>query len=110
MYPNVCINYSSPTMNTCSKKRAIHAVTQDNIIKHGVETDDTLHFFMLPNTLDSKEIIQILQNDTHAYQLTQWGDGMLNYWKEQKRQRMRKRQWREMRKRAELLVRMKREL
>ena len=108
MYPRVHINYSSPMMNTCSKK-AIHAIAHDDITSHGAETDDTLHFFALPNTLDGEEIVQLLQNDTHTYQLTQCGNGMVNYWKEEKR-RTRKRQWREIRKRMEMLVKLKREL
>ena len=97
-------------MNTCSHKRAICTVVEPNYKDNFDETDDILHYFALPNSLDNDTIVQVLQNDTTASQLTQYDDKMDKYWKEVKKSNIRRRQWRRIRKRAELLVQLKREL
>ena len=66
MYPIVKINYSAPAMNTCSRKWIIH---QLDPVEVNNETDDVLHFFTLPNTLNKLEIVQLLQCDTATYQM-----------------------------------------
>ena len=70
------------------------------------ETDNYLHYFTLPNNLDNNLIIRLLQNDT-AYQLQYAGNEMFDTWKEEK---VRKRKQRELRKKAEKMAKLNREL
>ena len=74
------------------------------------ETDDYLHYFTLLNNLDDNSIIRLLQNDTAAYQLKYTGNHIVDAWKEVKKEKARKRKQRELRKRAEKLAKLKREL
>ena len=77
-------------------------------------TDDNLHYYTLPNSLDNDRVIQVLQHDTTAHQLEHYGDEVVKYWravKKSKRRRcLQRRKQEEIRKRAELLVQLKREL
>ena len=86
MHPLVKINYTSPTMNTHSYKKAICAAVEPSYEDDFEETDNVLHYFSLLNSLNNNIIIQVLQNNTATYQLEQYGDEMVNYWKEVKRE------------------------
>ena len=81
MYLIVKINYTTPTMNTCSKKHTIHQNAKINPKLVIDETDDILHFFMLPNSLDKPNIVWLLQCDTTTYQLEGFGNEVVEEWK-----------------------------
>ena len=68
MHPIVEINYSAPALNTCLHRRNLlgnvnPAEVQQQAIDQG-ETDDSHHFFTLPNNLNHNSIVQLTQNDT----------------------------------------------
>ena len=100
------INYSSPTLNMHSRKRAIFQHVHVNLVQIVGKMDDILHHFTLPDNT----VIRLLQNDTTAYHLEYTGDELVNAWKKTKKEKVRKRKQRELRKRAEKLVKLKREL
>ena len=114
MYPIVKINYSTPALNTHSHKWALLqnidlAHVQAQAQQQG-ETNNYLHLFTLPNNLDNNSIVRLLQNDTTAYQLEYAGNNIVDAWKEVKREKVRKRKQRELRKKAEKMVKLHREL
>ena len=92
MYPIVNIIYSTPAMNTHSKKRAIPNLNLDEI-HDWYGALNTQFFFALPNTLDNNDIFQLMHQDTIAI----------------KKNNVRKQWMRQIRKR-EKLVKLKREL
>ena len=114
MCPIVNIIYSAPAQNTCSQRQVLlqnlppailHQQAGDNR-----ETLDHFHYFTLPNNLDNNLIIQIPTNDTLLYQFQYAGEGMINQWRQAKKERARKRKQIEMRKNAEKAAKLHRML
>ena len=66
------------------------------------------HFLTLPNNLDKNLIVRLLQNNMAAYQLEYPGNHIVTVWKETKKERARKRKQKEIRKKAEKMVRLRR--
>ena len=108
--PIVKINYTVPTLNMHSRKRAILQHVHINLTQIVSEMDNILHHCALPNNINDNTVIRLLQNDTATYQLVYAGNKLVNAWKETKKEKVRKRKQRELRIRAEKLVKMKREL
>ena len=87
--PIVNINYSAPALNTCSQQRAfltnINLTHVQGLAQEQGKTDNFLHYFTLPNHI-------------------------VDAWKEVKREKVRKRKQKEIRKKAEKMVRLHRSL
>ena len=112
MYPIAEIMASSPTINTRSKKQHLphdHPIHQN--IKDGMEILNTTHyFFTLPNTLDNHMYIYLVQRDTWLYDLQDLEPENLSERMRIKKNQVRRRKMRRVRKEAEKLVQLKREL
>ena len=112
MCPLVNIIYSAPALNTRSHRRVFlenvnPTKVQQQAIQQG-ETNDFLHYFMLPNNLNHNLIIRLPTNDTTIYQLQYTGENVVNQWREAKKEKVRKRKQREMRKKAEKMAKLHR--
>ena len=97
-------------MNTCSRKQATLEHVHVNLAQIQGETDNILLHFALPNNLDNDLVVRLLQNDTTTYQLEYVCNKLVNAWKETKKEEARKRKARELKKKAEMLAKFKREL
>ena len=64
MYPIVKEFYTPPVSGTCSQKQAICKVLPESDDGALDITDNALHYYALPNSLDDDTIIQVLQCDT----------------------------------------------
>ena len=109
MYPIVNIIYSAPTMNTHSKKWSVPNLNPAQINMDD-EAIDTHYFFALPNTMDKHDIVQVIQHNTNIYNLQDLNMEDIAEWREIKKNNVKKRQMKQIRERAELLVKLKREL
>ena len=72
-------------------------------------TDDILHHYALPNSIDNDTNFQVLQNDSYAYQLKYYSDEVVKYWKTVKKRDWRRRQKAVIRKMKELWVKLRKE-
>ena len=95
-------------MNTHSKKWNI---TIPNPMEH--IDDDALnqqYFFVLPNTLDTDDVIQLIQSDTISYGLQELEEEDFAEWRRMKAEELRTRQMKRRREKAGVLKELKREL
>ena len=114
MYPLVKIIYSTPTQNTHSQRWALlqnlpPAQLHEQAVQNR-ETLDHFHYFALLNNINHNSIIWIPTNNTSIYQLQYAGPGIINEWKQAKKERRRKRKQIEMRKKAEKVKKLHRML
>ena len=112
MYPIVEIMASPPAMNTHSKKQHLphnHPIHQN--VENGMAIINTAHyFFTLPNTLDNHMYVHLVQQDTCPYNLQDLDPEELTERMRIKKNQARRRKMRKIRKEAEKIVQLKREL
>ena len=107
-HPIVDILCSSPTMNTCSKKRNI--IIPDPMAHLDDDALDQQYFFALPSSLDPNDVVQLIQSDTISYDLADLEEEDFAEWKRMKEEESRARQMRRIREKAGVLKQLKREL
>ena len=112
LYKNVGIMASPPAMSTHSKKQHLphdHPVHQN--FEDGMAIINTTHyFFTLPNTLDDHTYIHLVQRNTCLYNLQDLDPEELAERMRIKKSRVRRRKRKRIRKEAEKVVQLKREL
>ena len=72
--------------------------------------DDNFYHYSLPTALESDGIVYILQKETCTYALKYHEEEALQIWRNERREQRRQREMVVIRKRVELLVKMKKEL
>ena len=108
MCPIVDILCSGLAMNTCSKKQNITIPNPMDYLD-----DDALYqqyFFALPSTLDSDNVVQLIQPDTISYNLYDLEEEDFAEWKRMKEEELRVRRIRRIREKVGVLKQLKRAL
>ena len=95
-------------MNTHSKKRNI--AIPDPMDHLDDDALDQQHFFTLLSSLDSDDVVQLIQPDTISYNLADLEEEDFTDWRRMKEEELRARQMRRSRERAGVLKQLKREL
>ena len=107
-HPIVDILCSGPAMNTCSKKWNI--VIPDPMAHIDDDALDQQYFFALPSSLDTNDIVQLIQPDTISYDLVGLEEEDFAEWRKMKEEESRARRMRRIREKAGVLKQLKREL
>ena len=76
-------------MNTHSKKW--HIVILDPMVHMDNDALNQQYFFALPNSLDSDDVVQLIQPDTTTYDLADLEEEDLAEWKQMKEEELRAR-------------------
>ena len=107
LYLIVDILCSTPTHNTHLKRNTMF----HNVIKdlHNNSINQQ-YFFTLPNTIDNDMIIQVIEPDTTCYDLQELDEDSVTEWKEMKKNKVKSRWMKQIRERAGVLKKLKREL
>ena len=95
-------------MNTRSKKRNI--VIPDPMAHIDDDALDQQYFFTLPSSLDSDDVVQLIQPDTISYDLADLEEEDFTEWRWMKEEESRARRMRRIREKAGVLKQLKREL
>ena len=95
-------------MNTRSKKWNI--AIQDPMVHIDNDALNQQYFFALPSSLDSNNIVQLIQPDTISYDLADLEEEDFAEWKQMKEEELRARWMRSIREKAGVLKQLKREL
>ena len=99
---------SSPAMNTRSKKQDI--AIQDPMAHIDDDTLDQQYFFALCSSLDSDNVVQLIQPDTISYDLANLEEEDFAEWRRMKEEELRARRMKRIREKAGVLKQLKREL
>ena len=95
-------------MNTCSKKRNI---TNPELMEHiGNDSLDQEYFFTLPSSLDDADVVQLIQSNTHSYNLANLEEDDFSEWKRMKAEEAKLRQIKRIREKVGVLKKLKRGL
>ena len=95
-------------MNTHSKKQNI--AIPDPMVHLDDDALNQQYFFTLPSSLDSNNVVQLIQPDTISYDLADLEEEDFAEWKQMKEEESRARRMRRIRERAGVLKQLKREL
>ena len=100
----VQIAYTTPSMNTRSKKRDI-TLNPANQLHFGEGLiDSQLYFFTLPNTMDDNSFVHLVQQDTTLFDLQDLDHVDIEHHKEGKRRLAESRALKQKTKRLEKVV------
>ena len=105
MYPIVNILCSPPAMNTHSRKWNI--TIQDPIKFLDDNALNVQYFFALPNTMDNHRIVWAIQGDSTSYDLQYLDEENIAEWRKMKAKEVREKQMSRIRRRVELLNKLK---
>ena len=108
MYPIVDILCFCPAMNTHSKKWTI--AIQNPMDHLNNDALNQQYFFSLPNTLDTKDVVQVIQSNTTSYDLQELDEEDFTEWRRMKKEYARARQMKRIWEKASMLKQLKREL
>ena len=95
-------------MNTRSKKRNI--AIPDPMAHINDDASDQQYFFALPSSLDSDDVVQLIQPDTISYDLADMEEEDFAECRWMKEEELRARRMRRIREKAGVLKQLKREL
>ena len=95
-------------MNTHSKKWNI--AIPDPMVYLDNDALDQQYFFALPSSLDSNDVVQLIQPDTISYDLANLEEEDFAEWRRMKEEESRARQMRRIREKVGVLKQLKREL